>query len=221
VVSGKLAPQMLPTKSGSMLCNDTEFIFSLQIFVFGKKPEEKDFVLIARQLARMHSCLAKSHIKPFRNHLENKINDIAKAALDYGYDRYVDLIAAIERVSSQGQSQIVHGDPHTSNIVVSEGRVLFLDFDTSHFSYPESDVAVASFRLCSGQKRLMERFIEHYNKVAQKPVEFKMVIRLLVKIILQRIFFILTEKDHGRTQWMGDLENQKRYLHWAMQLLDE
>lgn len=219
VNKNKLIPYMMETVSGNLLETNKNNIFSIQKELIGDSPNPYDISILALYLAKLHSCMNKINTGKITNHFEEKIGNIEKKIQEYGYNDVLNIIIDTEEYIKNNKKQIVHGDLHKSNLLISNEKIYFLDFDTAHHSLVETDVAMISYRVCGTDKSLIVKFIDKYNRYSKKRLKFDTVIKFLVRLILQRILFIQICINNGINDWIWDLNNQKKYLKDAMKII--
>ena len=205
-----LTPEHISSKTGSIFVCDSGCIYSLQKKINALKTET-DPVLIGEQIASLHKVLQNIKGSMLQNHLErttNKKHDIDYYARMYGYHEPIKHIKTIKK-----NFQIIHGDIHENNILVSSDKFFFIDFDCATFFSPITDVAFAGFRLFNNDLLKIQTYIKTYNRYSNFPdIKLKDIWHSLVYTVLQRILFIRIMSDQGYTKWVDDLQNQEEYL---------
>jgi serine/threonine protein kinase len=217
----EFTPEMVPTVHGRFFCRSDNKIYSLQHYMDGKPVGVQDMTAVALRLFDLHQSLTLYDSEHFTSHFERIVPDIVTAARHYGYGNCCDTLNRALDAKHSSHRQVIHGDLHPKNLIKSRGNIFFLDFDSAHISSVEVDVAMAAFRLSGGDRMRMHLFVEAYNRKSPRRVELQPVIMILVYLIVQRILFILIEKERGIHHWLEDLENQRRYLEQAMLLLSQ
>ncbi len=213
-------PKIVPTKQGAYIGKSENLIFSLQELLTHEMINPAYENVLARRLAELHSLLHSQVADPIENHFARVVIDIKTSASYYGFGYLIPVIKEVEDVAVRWPKQILHGDLHSDNIIFHNGRVFFIDFDSATFFNTISDIAFAAFRCLGGDPEKMYQFVETYNN-SNPPhqIDKNFVWHFLAYIILQRILFILIERDNGATVWMEDLDNQKRYLYAVLRYL--
>jgi Ser/Thr protein kinase RdoA (MazF antagonist) len=205
----------IPTQDNRMIGSTDEHLFSLQHYLAPQDPIG-GVEALAERLSEVHRHLARlSGVQPV-NHLMRCVGSMPDAVLRYGYRPLLPLIEGVEAIVDRMPKQIIHGDLHPNNILCHQGRFVFIDMDSTTRFVAASDVAFLSFRYCGGDSERMERLVDRYNRCTGSAVPFESVWPFVVYNVLQRILFIRIEYDHGRPQWMIDMENQQRFLSEAM-----
>ena len=215
------APINVPTKAGSYLGKSEGFIFSLQEFLPGEEINEKYEILLASRLAELHKLLSFNNLTPFVNHFKRVVTDIESAARHYKFDYLIPAVRKVEELSQEFPRQIIHGDLHPGNIIFHKGNVFFIDFDSATYFITGIEVAFSAFRCLGGSPEKINRFVDVYNSSDPPcPIAKEYIWQFLAYCFIQRILFILIERDKGNLQWMADLSNQQRYLKSILEFLN-
>jgi len=216
-----LAPRVLPNKDGNYLSRDKNQVFSLQEYMDCTPFSEPYLDAVSEKLALFHHHARGVNAEGVKNHLERVVTDMKASAVKYGYENLIPIQEKVEGLSSVAELQIIHGDMHRGNVIISDDNVLLIDFDSCTSSPVVSEVAFAAFRLCDGRVREMKRFVETYNKSSKGcQVALGDALYFVVYNVLQRVLFILIRNGEGDSQWMYDLENQKGYLAKGLEILN-
>jgi hypothetical protein len=215
------APLNVPTTAGAQLADSENLIFSLHEFLSPAKNDNQYEPLLSRRLAGLHLLLSSTRFAPIVNHFKRVVPDMAYAA---GHYRFIALIPLIQDTQERLQKlprQVIHGDLHPANIVQNSGKVYFIDFDSATCSATGIDVAFSAFRCLGSNPEKIKRFVAGYNRSdpPYRVVEDDIWL-FLAYSFLERILFILIERDNGHGQWLPDLHNQQRFLNTACGLLN-
>lgn len=215
------APRNVPTKAGSYMGKWEGLIFSLQEFKAGEEINETYENLLAKRLAELHKLLSSNTLAPIVNHFNRAVTDIKSAARHYKFDYLIPSVRRVEELSQEFPRQIIHGDLHPGNIIFHKGNVFFIDFDSATYFITGIEVAFSAFRCLGGSPEKINRFVDVYNNFDPPCRIAKEYIWIfLAYCFIQRILFILIERDKGNLQWMADLGNQQRYLNSVLEFLN-
>jgi len=212
-------PRLTLTREGDCIGTSAGNIFSLQKYLKNDTINYNSMEVLSKRLAELHNLFVKMKDLNIDNHLSRTVCNIRESASKYEYHFLLSVVDEVEAVLENSQYQLTHGDLHSGNMILHQGDVFFIDLDSANTFVSISDVAFTAFRVFDGDPSKMEGFVEAYN--AHNPphlIERHLIRSFIIYNILQRILFILIERDGGHRQWMIDLDNQKRFLNTAMKM---
>ncbi|WP_147819484.1 phosphotransferase [Salidesulfovibrio onnuriiensis] len=217
--SAGLGAFVFPSKAGTLLVKEGEDVFSLQMALVGEAPAKRDIHVAATFLGRLHRILAKVQHREVKHHLFIGGAGLPELARNQGLMAEAEMAEPAELWLKKGLAQLVHGDPHPANMVLSGEAIRFIDFDSTHVGSPAQEAAFAAFRLVGADTDGITDFAETYGReYPDSGLTPALAGTLALHGVLRRLVFILSERDRGESRWMSDLKNQRRFVEEALQL---
>lgn len=164
-------------------------------------------------LAGLHRVLANIDVARLDNHFERDGERVAQAASKYGFEDVTEAVRRGGRYARGAGSQCLHGDPHLGNMFRrSDGRVLFLDFDSVCTARVEMDIALCGMRFSFEDRA---NFLNGYDASYDAAV----LPDVALFCVMQRLKLILDLNAAGDSSAMWDLAAQRKLLdrckRWA------
>ncbi len=212
-ISQGLCPPLMQPRQGGLFCIDHGTVLSLQPLL--KKNDvapNKSPARLGQALRMLHQAMSGILAKPLRNHFDRLLPSLAGPAKRYGLQDIVPMIKEVEcrRASCK---KLIHGDLHPGNVLLHNGKIMFLDLDSASSSALEVDIAFAAFRFFPTDRKAQSAFFHGYG-LYEKHLDN--IWKYLIYTIAQRILFILESSKNGDKRWEYDLAKQKHFLQEAI-----
>jgi Ser/Thr protein kinase RdoA (MazF antagonist) len=207
-----ITPEIILSKKKTLIVRHENKLISLQKKVTAIENHIDPYIL-GEHLARLHLALRSLQISQLKNHLQDTVQDLLSLSTRYGYGKLNTTIQKVLDISKGSDSQVIHGDLHSYNIIKAEDHVYFIDFDSANFFHPMSDIAFSGFRFFGFDENKIARYIEAYkHHTGENHIDRDAFWHFVIYNITQRILFILVENEKGNEHFLIDMPNQKRYL---------
>jgi len=186
----------------------------------GREPREVNPEALGRRVARLHQVLSSARISHLYNHFQKAVPDIKGAAKKYGYAYLVPILEQGEETFRARPRQVIHGDLHVQNILHKGNEILFIDLDSACLSIPIIDVAFSAYRVFGLREEKIKAYVGAYNRTSPgREIGYEDLWRGLLYCIIQRICFLLHEREKGIFEWIWDLKHQRRYLQEVLRVM--
>lgn len=214
-----LVPRMFENKNRTLLAEREGNFYSLQEYV-----ESDDGVSgskMPHRLAALHGAFTEAGLEPFTNHMGRTVDDLPGELERLGIFEAMDAVSRVEAVIANTEPVVIHGDLHAGNVLWQDGKPIFVDIDSAHFSHPMMDLAFVVYRILNAYNTGATKFALAYADASGRDMPVDLLWYFLVWAISQRIAFILLEARRGCKIWMADLGNQKKYLSDALEKIQK
>jgi Ser/Thr protein kinase RdoA (MazF antagonist) len=177
---------------------------------------------LASALAALHNALRGCCPGPaLENHFRRDTVLLAARAAQAGFPGALRALEPLGPVLQGRSCQPVHGDMHPGNVLVSGGRVYFVDFDSAAALPVQAEAAFAAETFYGLDSLEAGLFLAAFSAVSGVGITPDEACRWLVFHAVQRVCFILECAEQGDDRWLADYESQRARIAKGLTWLEE
>lgn len=177
---------------------------------FKNKKEYKDYIAIKQNIEESRNILKKTKI-------EKEVKDLFNSLLN----KRENILGKYKCEYNPKRCQVIHRDIRPSNIIVSNDKVYFIDFDYIAYGDLLFEIGSAAMLISNFEIKKAKEFIKMYNLYLERKYTEKEIFKNLLEYYVQSDFPIKLINKVENEALMGFIENRIKCLEFCKKIICE